>query len=164
MHNNNTSLLSISAIINKNIAVLFVQDKALFISMLHKITVVGYSMPRPDGLLYISDSQVVISVEFSGNTNTVGELIATVGSAIDTDTNSVSSDDGSSGASNRSGAISPQTCTESMAVQSRLASDECSGSENTVSSGVLELHLCDGDTESNCDNATHGLNARGKAE
>lgn len=90
--------------------------------------------------------------------------MATVGSAIDIDTDSVSSDDGSSDESNHLQGGSLQMCTEDTTVRDELTSDESTGSEDTESSSVSRPLLSDCNNYSHWDDIMHGLNGHGRAE
>lgn len=52
-----TILLSVPALVKKDIAVLFVPGKALFIDLPNDNTVLRYAQQRADGLFYVSDQQ-----------------------------------------------------------------------------------------------------------
>lgn len=134
-----TSLLSVPASVKKDISVLFVPGKARFIDILNRNTVIGFATQRPDGVFYIADSQDAASVDTPDDEDTVRGMMETVGSAIDIDTNSVSSEYHSSGDSSHSGGVSPQTCTEATTDWSELASDESTSSEGTASFRVFYI-------------------------
>lgn len=90
-------LLSISALVNKDIAVLFEPSKDLLIEMLKRNTVIGYANQSLGKLFYISDNRDAVIVQASENEDTVRAIMATVGFAIKIDTDSVSSEDCSPG-------------------------------------------------------------------
>ena len=52
-----TSLLSVPALVSKNIGVLFLPGKAMFLDLLDKKNILGYAKQKTDGLFYISDKQ-----------------------------------------------------------------------------------------------------------
>lgn len=52
-----SSLLSVPALVQKEIAVLFVPGKAMFIDLLYNNSMIGYAKHRADGLFFIADFQ-----------------------------------------------------------------------------------------------------------
>ena len=52
-----TSLLSVPALVKKDIGVLFLPGKAMFLDLLDKNKILGYATQKTDGLYYISDLQ-----------------------------------------------------------------------------------------------------------
>lgn len=149
--------------VSKDIAVLFGPRKALFIEILNRNTIASYATQRPYGLSYTSNSQDAVSVKTLDGDDTVRGMKATVDSALDIDTDLVSSNDGLSGESNHLRGVSPQMCTDDTIDRIELASNESTGSEDTTSF-VFQLRSSDGDTDSDWDDATHGLNGRGRAQ
>lgn len=65
------SLLSVTDLVKKYLAVLFVPGKALIINQKDGNYIVAYTKQRPDGLYYIPEDQYVITVEKYGDSDTV---------------------------------------------------------------------------------------------
>ena len=59
------SLLSVPALVNKGIAVLFMPGKAVLIDTNNNMNVLGYSKQSPDGLFYSEDDQDKVPVKKS---------------------------------------------------------------------------------------------------
>lgn len=76
-----TSLLSVPALVKKNIGALFLPGKAMFIDMLDRNNILGYAFQKPDGLFYISDYQDENPVDSTDDEKTVRAMMATATSA-----------------------------------------------------------------------------------
>lgn len=61
------SPLSVPALVNKGILVLFVQGKAVMSDVEDNITMPGFALRHKDGLFYIGDVQVLASVTISNS-------------------------------------------------------------------------------------------------
>ena len=71
-----TSLLSVPALVKKDIGVLFLPGKAMFLDLLEKNKILGYATQKTDGLYYISDLQEESPVDNSDDEETVWALMA----------------------------------------------------------------------------------------
>lgn len=78
-------LLSVPALGNKDIAVLFVPGKALVIVMLNRETVIGYSCSVRKVCSTSPTVKIAVPVDISDDEDTVRAMMATVGSAINID-------------------------------------------------------------------------------
>lgn len=150
--------------VSKDIATFFISGKTMFVEVLSRNTVTGYATQSPHGSFDISNSQDAVPVDISNDEEIVRKMAETVGSAIDIDPNSVSSDNGLSAESTGSGGVSSQTCKVKMTNRSELASSESTGFEVAESSSSSQLHVSDGDINSDGDETPPGSNARGTAE
>ena len=72
-----TSLLSVPTLVSKNIGVLFIPGKAMFLDVLDKNNILGYANQKTDGLFYISDKQDKDNVETSDDETSVRTMMAT---------------------------------------------------------------------------------------
>lgn len=159
-----TSLLSVPALVNKDIAVLFVPGKALFIDMLQGNTVIGYAKQRPDGLFYIPDKQHSIDVNTSGDDKTVRAMMATARVVNRTEAESESATDGQSSKPAYSEGKSEQTCDEDKANRDGAETKESTDSETTASSGTSNQINSVSNFDGEMDDQPSGLSARDKAE
>ena len=71
-----TSLLSVPALVKKDIGVLFLPGKAMFLDLLDENKILGYAMQKTDGLYYISDLQECSPVDKSDDEETVWAIMA----------------------------------------------------------------------------------------
>ena len=77
-----TSLLSVPALVKKDIGVLFLPGKAMFLDLLDKNNILGYATQGADGLFYIADSQDKNPVDSSDDEATVRATMAIATRAV----------------------------------------------------------------------------------
>lgn len=70
------SLLSVPALTKKDIAVLFLPDKAILFDIQDNNTVLGYAKRADDDLYYINDNQDAFPMDVTGYNSTVHAFIA----------------------------------------------------------------------------------------
>lgn len=151
-------------LVKKDIAVLFVPGKALFIDMLNEYTVLGSAKQHPDGLFYISDSRKVPDVDTNREEQTVRAMVVTEKPSKTSPLETESSDDDHNMEYTSSEVVSEQTCREESTYRNSIviveSSDSGSSSLFGTSKKISSVRILD----DKMDAKSPGLSTRDNTE